>query len=502
MRKLIKNFFIPSLDNNFQPYGLSSKALSFYVIILLILQISVNFIAAPYTSHRALALLQVSSPEIVNLTNAERTARGLPALSVDSRLDAAAYNKCLDMFQKQYWDHTSPDGLTPWYFISNAGYNYIYAGENLAKGFTSSSAIVSAWMNSPSHRANILSPNFQNIGTAIMTGDLWGVRTTLCVQMFGTESTFQPAPVYTPPPSSPPEANLVPQQPTSSGSEQPSVPETKPEVTPPKEPVIKEPENGSVINDKKPLISGEAAYDSRVILYDNNKELGETKAEKGDRFVFKPFSALEEGQHKIFAEAEKNNLKSKPSSTVSFVIDTTPPLIEENTLTVDQYWYSNQENYKVKVQVLGEPTEVIASLDRYSLILQPSKKASNYYEGRLMPPITTLTQDPRKLTIKAVDKAGNEASYLVTLPKLSGQEISTGVKIKNALQSILPSDFQNIARFLYFILALWIFFLILLDGIIVYSRGITRISSHARAHLAVIFILLMSVLFSSLGIIA
>ena len=96
------------------------------------------------------------------------------------------------MFAENYWAHISPEGTTPWSFIRAAGYNYIYAGENLAKGFTNSQDVINAWMASPSHRKNVLSGNYNNVGFSIQTGNLTGEETVLVVEMFGSTNNQQP----------------------------------------------------------------------------------------------------------------------------------------------------------------------------------------------------------------------------------------------------------------------------------------------------------------------
>lgn len=89
------------------------------------------------------------------------------------------------MFAENYWAHFSPSGKDPWGFISSAGYKFSYAGENLAKNFYTSDEVIRAWMNSPSHKENIINGNFQDIGVAVEDGTLNGQKTTLIVQMFG-----------------------------------------------------------------------------------------------------------------------------------------------------------------------------------------------------------------------------------------------------------------------------------------------------------------------------
>jgi hypothetical protein len=94
----------------------------------------------------------------------------------------------MDMLNENYFAHTSPDGITPWYWISKAGYKYVAAGENLAKGFTESEYVHEAWMSSPSHKANILNSTYQDVGIAVVEGTINGEKTTIAVQFFGKSS--------------------------------------------------------------------------------------------------------------------------------------------------------------------------------------------------------------------------------------------------------------------------------------------------------------------------
>lgn len=128
----------------------------------------------------------VSTQELMILTNEKRQESGLGPLTIDDRLSQAAAGKASDMFSKDYWAHDAPDGTTPWDFIKGAGYNYIYAGENLARGFNSAQDVVNAWMASPEHRQNMLSSNYQNVGFAVATGKLSGEDTVLVVEMLGS----------------------------------------------------------------------------------------------------------------------------------------------------------------------------------------------------------------------------------------------------------------------------------------------------------------------------
>jgi len=134
----------------------------------------------------------ISPEEVINKTNQKRIEEGMPALKLNSELTAAAIAKGQHMLDNQYWSHTSPDGVEPWYFIKNTGYSYQVAGENLARDFSATDEMVSAWLTSPTHRANLLNPKYQEIGIAVIDGKLNGYETTLVVQMFGAQKLVSP----------------------------------------------------------------------------------------------------------------------------------------------------------------------------------------------------------------------------------------------------------------------------------------------------------------------
>jgi hypothetical protein len=88
------------------------------------------------------------------------------------------------MASKSYFAHTSPEGLTPWHWLDLVGYDYEYAGENLAINFTDSQDVTSAWMNSPTHRANIAKAQYSEVGTGIATGTYQGYETIFVAQVY------------------------------------------------------------------------------------------------------------------------------------------------------------------------------------------------------------------------------------------------------------------------------------------------------------------------------
>jgi len=132
------------------------------------------------------SLASVISSVLVDLTNGDRTARSLGGLTVSPVLTAAAQAKANDMATKGYFAHVSPEGIDSWYWFKQEGYAFMYAGENLAVDFSDSVDVERAWMNSPTHRKNILDGNFTQIGIAVAQGTYQGRPTTFVVQMFGT----------------------------------------------------------------------------------------------------------------------------------------------------------------------------------------------------------------------------------------------------------------------------------------------------------------------------
>jgi len=181
----IWNFFFPHQTNNQKAQIIKASSLFILTFLFLFLPISLSFfvLAKP-------AVLGFSSnitPErIIELTNLERGKLGLTDLKPNQLLSEAARQKAADMFAFNYWAHVSPSGRTPWTFFTDVGYKYQYAGENLARDFRDPDSVIRAWMNSPSHRENVVNEKYQEIGVAVVDGTLQGVETTLVVQLFGT----------------------------------------------------------------------------------------------------------------------------------------------------------------------------------------------------------------------------------------------------------------------------------------------------------------------------
>lgn len=180
----LHKYFIPGEHNNFAPHSLQKAAIAGMTVLILISFSIANLQSLLWvTSHW---LVSTVLPAVVtDATNAARADEQLSPLTRSAILDRAAAMKAEDMANKGYFAHWSPDGVSPWYWFSEAGYRYVHAGENLAVHFTDSNAVVEAWLNSPSHRANILNANYTEIGIGTATGSYEGYDTVFVVQLFG-----------------------------------------------------------------------------------------------------------------------------------------------------------------------------------------------------------------------------------------------------------------------------------------------------------------------------
>lgn len=127
----------------------------------------------------------VISAVLVDLANADRAELELPELTTNPLLTAAAQAKADDMAARGYFSHTTPEGYDSWHWFKQVGYDYRFAGENLAVNFSDSADVEAAWMASPTHRDNIVSPRYTEIGIATAVGMYEGRETVFVVQMFG-----------------------------------------------------------------------------------------------------------------------------------------------------------------------------------------------------------------------------------------------------------------------------------------------------------------------------
>jgi len=190
--RILAHLFVPHESNNQKAKILHSGSLYLIAVFLIGFQLFVGYAARTFPQVLGYAA-NIAPSEVIRLTNEKRAQSGLAPVTENSSLDAAALAKGQDMLAKGYWAHFAPDGTSPWSFFVKFGYKYKYAGENLARDFSSASSAFDAWMNSPTHKENILNPNYREIGIGVVEGSLAGADTTIIVQFFGTTLSGAPA---------------------------------------------------------------------------------------------------------------------------------------------------------------------------------------------------------------------------------------------------------------------------------------------------------------------
>ncbi len=486
MFKKIYTFLIPHSDNQHNPKILRNNSLFIIAIVLLILQLIFHIFG--WDISRVGASTAITSTEIVRLTNIERSKRNLSNLSYSANLAVAARNKGAHMLQQDYWSHTAPDGTTPWYWILNSGYNYLYAGENLAKDFVDTNSVISAWLASTTHKNNLLSSNFRDIGVAVVEGKLDGKSTILIIQMFGQNKSIAKS---TPNNTQNIESNTT-------------------DTTPPEIPSITSPKHQSYINQPKPDIVGESEIASTVTIYDDKEKLGSIPTNTEGAYTFRPNKDLVDGKHDISAKAQdRSGNSSQLCSAIEINIDTVPPKLVNNSLKVSVKKDNLGEHFEVMIQLDKLTDTVLVNIGDYSAVLEPSKcdietasknrafaqtESCNIYFGDLLPPTKTLLKSKREAEVIALDKAGNTDSYKFDLPESKSNifSLSSNSFIQNLLQNP-PSTLINT------VLAILILGFFIVDSVIIYRKNVLRKNSHSSAQTLILIIGIMTMLFLQNG---
>lgn len=187
--RTLRHLFLPHESNNHRPKILYPKSLVVLALIVAAANASLPSFAMVHGGVLGYAS-DITIQQVLDETNQRRSSNGLSELTINNILSDAARRKASDMFTFDYWAHVNPkNGTEPWRFFDAVGYTYRYAGENLARDFGTTPPMVQAWMDSPTHRENLLSSHYVDTGIAVVNGTLGGIETTLVVQLFGARQS-------------------------------------------------------------------------------------------------------------------------------------------------------------------------------------------------------------------------------------------------------------------------------------------------------------------------
>lgn len=190
MKKHFKKYLIPHEDNDHQPHLLRDTSTRKLIATICAIELVILVLILPtrpdILTEKINNMATIFPSVLVEKTNKTRTSIAMNELAISDELVYAAQLKANDMAAKGYFAHNSPDGKTPWDWLDAAGYEYQTAGENLAVNFVDSTDVHNAWLNSPTHKANIVRDGFTEIGIATAEGTYKGQKAVFVAQFFGT----------------------------------------------------------------------------------------------------------------------------------------------------------------------------------------------------------------------------------------------------------------------------------------------------------------------------
>ncbi len=461
---MLKDLFIPNKHNHYTPHLLHKRALVVYLLVAFMLNFV--FVKLPVFSVKA----AVNADRLYELHNDERASHNLGSLRVNTALVDSANKKAAAMLASDCWSHYCPNGESPWQFFDEAGYGYVYAGENLAEGFDDDAAVMNAWMNSPTHRANILKPEFDEIGIGFAHGNFQGIaNNTIVVVHFGSRTE---------------KLNTLPISNTITVNESPLQ--------------ISDPKDGSYINKSIFDIKGKADAGSRVGISANNIPLGRIDAGNGD-FTFRTPTAFSDGSYDLKA-SEYNTADSllSVSQPVSVTVDTVAPLFVPSGLSVTSLTSGSDETVVMSVKVTGNADSVKST----NLNLAFTKISDDDWEGEISKASLTGTGS---MVLVAMDRAGNTSRSEIATPTVLARVLS--------LESSLPSSDQTLPNTLTaifsgkdlktklnLVLVAFMAALFLIDFYVLAKSGLTGIErSKSHLHFTNLVILFVLIIFGGLS---
>lgn len=319
----VNTCLLPNDANDNRPLVLRHKPLSAISAALILIK-GLAILTTILTPTPA-QLATITSSRVVQLTNQERVKAGLAPLTINSALTAAAQDKGNDMLEHDYFAHISPSGVTPWFWIQKHGYDYSVAGENLAIDFTNVEDVVAAWMASPSHRENILRPDYTETGVAVVTGEFQGGTSTIVVHDFGKPAVAESTTVAATPTPTP--------APQTAGAQTSATPTPTPTPTPsptqPRAPRIAVIGSTTVQNSVELAVTA-SPNSSLTVLADGTTLTTKELANESSAITL-DISSLKDGD--ITLQAYINGTISSPlSNSLTITKDTTGPSVASQDL--------------------------------------------------------------------------------------------------------------------------------------------------------------------------
>ncbi len=467
---LLHDLFIPSHYNNYKPKALHTKRLVFYSFAAIAIKALVVVLALSFPIQAWLTpdLLSGQSERIVELTNNLRAGLNLNILRNSEVLQQAALSKAEDMLVNQYFAHVSPEKKGLKYWLQSKNYNYSVAGENLALGFSEPEAVIQAWKDSPTHYANLVDPDYKDIGVAMIAGNYQGYDTTLVAQHFGTlkiepkTEVTEPIVVITDDILT---ATSTSQTSTNAVLANKDLPE--PSIVLPVIPVAQailvaprliSPADNFLIKDTNVHFIIDAPKAEELIVWVNKKPLLETQlsTEKIETDL-----VLSEGENEIILQAngQKQSIYS-PSYTIK--VDITAPQVDQERTEISALQANGQDDVVIKAEAYISSDTKTASikLGQYNISLQQDSFDQEKWTGHLIlnkVDYQNFSSPIVLATLTAVDLAGNTAiediNWGAVVPK-EASPLSQYLFLKNNRSNYTASLFDISSIYYKFVLVL------------------------------------------------
>ncbi|MFA4941558.1 MAG: CAP domain-containing protein [Patescibacteria group bacterium] len=411
----LKDLFIPHAGNDYKPQALHPQRVLFYALSAILVKFLVIafVVVIPISAWLTPDVLSEQAQKIIELTNKIRNNLGIQSLVENNLLTQAAYSKAEDMLFNQYFAHIGPDKKTIKEWLAGVNYKYAVAGENLAMGFSSAEEVVNGWVKSQTHYANIIDPDFSEIGVGMSSGLYENYDTTLVAQFFGSKQ-----PVVSVAVAAEKKDNIIPKieepAPPVENIIQPAVQGEKDTVSlaPLESPVLVYPPKEFLTDKNVVEIKIFAPQAEEIIIHNNIEEI----ARSGE--IKEGFASLElnlvEGQHDFRIGAIRGE-EIAESENYSITVDNTPPAVDQARTKLTIVEPAGQEEKIVQATAYLSPDAVSAEVmfNNYHIALAPVAGEEGKWSGQTI----IFNQDEEQIfspvvmaNLIARDKAGNETA--------------------------------------------------------------------------------------------
>ncbi|MEI6288125.1 MAG: CAP domain-containing protein [bacterium] len=413
----LKDLFIPYFGNNYQPEFLKAKRLIFYGSTALLVKFIVVFfvLLLPISAWLTPDIASQQAKKIIQLTNEVRASVGVAKLQENQLLDLAASNKAQDMITEQYFAHISPDNRSVSDWLRGVGYNYEVAGENLAMGFSDSADVVNAWSKSKTHYANMIDPQFNQVGVAMIAGQYKDYDTTFVAQMFGSRPGSGNAIPAVKNQNTAPKAidqKNNKKQIVINNNSQSAVLGEKVNLPPLTTPSLIAPENNSAskVSETNLKIAAPGATGISLIINDQ-KQTGQANFIDG---YYQQTAELSEGKNNLQIISQ-NGKEQSTSSLYTLIIDRNPPIIDtvRSNITIAEPVGQDQKVVRAVAYLSSDTAQAEINFGNYHIKLSQNDSSTDEWSGSTI----IFKQQEEQIfnpvilpTLTAVDVVGNLAT--------------------------------------------------------------------------------------------